>query len=369
MEPIPVINITDLYHPPQDPGDNFDLVMPYALPEIDLRAVILDVTEAFRRPSTYDERTGYGDDTGPRDPGIIPVTQLNYIFDRNVPYGIGPFQQMRTPDDDMQDLPTFQQSGVDLILQTLMASEKKVEITVFGSARALAVAYNREPDLLRRKVARVHLCAGASEPHFLEWNVHLDPQAIVCLLQSDLPIDIYPCATGEGPFAYGRHNCFWRLPDLEFVRYMHPVLKRYLGYAIGRVERSDFLRALEEDLPKDVMARTYARVHNVWETAVWLNVSGRRLVLRRDDFFDIVAKGELEPGDAILPNSLIPCSVKVGPDGRFHWERTSEPTSFRMYDRKDPALNERALRQALPNLYISFQPGSHMDAYFSGALG
>ena len=38
---VPVIDITDLYHPYQDPGDNFDLIAAYALPEIDLRAVIL----------------------------------------------------------------------------------------------------------------------------------------------------------------------------------------------------------------------------------------------------------------------------------------------------------------------------------------
>ena len=49
MASIPVIDSTDLYHPPQDPGDNVDLIMPFALPEIDLRAVILDATEEFRQ--------------------------------------------------------------------------------------------------------------------------------------------------------------------------------------------------------------------------------------------------------------------------------------------------------------------------------
>ena len=40
----PVIDVTDLYTPYQDPGDNFDLVAAYALPQIDLKAVILDAT-------------------------------------------------------------------------------------------------------------------------------------------------------------------------------------------------------------------------------------------------------------------------------------------------------------------------------------
>ena len=46
----PIIDVTDLYHPYQDVGDNFDLVAAYALPEIDLRAVILDAHESFRKP-------------------------------------------------------------------------------------------------------------------------------------------------------------------------------------------------------------------------------------------------------------------------------------------------------------------------------
>jgi hypothetical protein len=31
-KPRPIIDCTDLYHPPQDPGDNFDIVAAYCLP-------------------------------------------------------------------------------------------------------------------------------------------------------------------------------------------------------------------------------------------------------------------------------------------------------------------------------------------------
>ena len=36
-----LIDITDLYHPHQDVGDNFDLIMPYALPDVDLLLVVV----------------------------------------------------------------------------------------------------------------------------------------------------------------------------------------------------------------------------------------------------------------------------------------------------------------------------------------
>ena len=81
---VPVINVTDLYHPYQDPQDNLDLIAAYALPEVDLRAIIFDVTAEYRKPSG--QVVGLPrDDQGPREPGYIQVTQLNRIFGRNVP--------------------------------------------------------------------------------------------------------------------------------------------------------------------------------------------------------------------------------------------------------------------------------------------
>lgn len=355
-ERVPVIDITDLYHPHQDPGDNLDLIAAYALPEIDLRAVILDVTQEYREPTTEHQNPIYNDPTGPRDPGIIPVTQLDCIFDRNVPYGIGPFHRLKSPKDKDLDAPEFQQTGIELILRTLRESKEKVEITSFGSARTLAAAYNREPELLRAKVRRIHLSAGASELGFLEWNVMLDPQAIVCLLRSDLPIAVYPCGTKDGAFAYGSHNSYWLLENLEFIRRMDPLLQRYAAYSFERSAKSDFLRVLDDPVPEDVMTRICARQHNVWETAIWMNASRRKLVKRADGHYRIVPESEVLKTDTLLPNDLKPCTIKVNDDGTFTWEPTDKRTNFRMYDRGDPKLNEQALREALPALYESFRP-------------
>ena len=348
--PIPVIDITDLYHPHQDPGDNFDLIAAYGLPEIDLRAVILDVTQEYRRPNDPAQKPEYRDETGPRDPGVIPVTQLNCIFDRNVPFGIGPFTRLKTPEDKALDAPKFQQSGIELILRVLRESREKVEILSFGSARTLAAAYNREPKLFREKVRRIHLSAGASSPDFLEWNVMLDPNAIVCLLRSDLPVAIYPCGTGKGAFDKGPNNTYYLLPDLDFIRRMDPRLQSYAAYVFERSTRPDFLNCLDEKVPEEVMARMSARQHNVWETALWAQASRRKLV-ERDGHYRLVT--EVRATDTILPNDLVPCKIAVRDDGRFTFEK-ADRSSFLIYERGDPALNEKAMREALPALYESF---------------
>jgi len=352
---VPVIDVTDLYHPHQDVGDNFDLVAAYALPQMDLRAVILDVTEGYRHAAPQHQDPAFRDPTGPRDPGYIPVTQLNYLFGRDVPCAAAPFGRMQSPADKMLDAPAFQQFGVELLLRTLRQSSEPVEVLSFGSARPIAVAFNRQPDLLRQKVRRIHLCAGASSPECLEWNVMLDPHAMVCMLSCDLPVAIYPCATQDGPFAYGPHNCFWKLPDLKFIEKMHPRLKNYLAYAFGRSTRSDFLRFLDEPPHEEILKDVYGRGHNVWETSVWAQVSGRRIVRRADGHCRLIPAGEVLPTDTVLPNELKPCRIEVRPSGLFRFELTDRPTNFLIYDRGDPRANERALREALPALYQGFK--------------
>ncbi|MCI0408006.1 MAG: hypothetical protein L0191_05475, partial [Acidobacteria bacterium] len=39
---IPVIYTTDLFHPHDDPDDHFDLATIFAMPELDLKGIVLD---------------------------------------------------------------------------------------------------------------------------------------------------------------------------------------------------------------------------------------------------------------------------------------------------------------------------------------
>lgn len=354
MERTPVIDVTDLYHPHQDVGDNFDLLMAYALPEIDLRAVVLDCTERFRGAIADHPNPNYRDPTGPRDPGFIPVVQLNYLFGRDVPMATGPFSLMKSPQDTMSSVPGFQQNGINLILKTLRHSDQAIHILSFGSARSIAAAFNREPDLMREKVACIHLCAGGHPYGYLEWNVMLDPHAIVSLLRSGLPVAIYPCATDKGPFAYGRHNSFWKLKNLAFIRRMDPGLRRYLCFAFGRTSRMDYLRAMDEDEPRELLQRVCEMEHNIWETAIWAQVANRRIVQNADGDFRLLPACKVRSSDKVLPNELRPCHVSVEDSGQYHIELAANSVNCWLYDREDPMINELAMREALPKLYESF---------------
>jgi hypothetical protein len=362
----PVIDVTDLYHPFEDPGDNLDLVQAHSLPEVDLRAIVLDITDAFRLP-VANHPVLWHDPNGPREPGIIPVAQLNALFSRNVPSAYGPFTSMKSLTDPMTDVPNLQQAGIELILSVLQQSDAPVDIVSFGSARTIAAAFNRDPGLLRRKARRIHVSAGAATRNYEmgkseahngipggEWNVALDPLAFIRLMRSDLPIALYPCADADGAFAYGEHNTYWNLPDLHFVREIDPRLRNYVIYALGRMLRADFLRALDGTLDEADALDRLNRVHHVWETAIWLNVSGRKVV-HRDGAWNIVAGADIREGERVLKNDLRPCVLHVREDGRIAYTLTQEKTNIQIFERGDPHEYEQALRQALPGWWKSFR--------------
>lgn len=349
---VPVIDITDLYHGFQDSDDNLDLPMAYALPEVDLKAVILDATKTYMGPNPAEG--------APRSPGQIPVEQLNLAFGRNVPYAYTPFTAMTSLTDTLSSAPANQQAGVRLLLDTLRNSAEPVHIVSFGSARVLAAAYNREPDLMRKKVAKIYLLAS-SQPQDSpngqwcpEWDVKLDPYAFERIITSDLPIAMCPGQTANNPFGLHQYNTYWNIPNTEFIKSMKPSLQSYLAFAYAKTMTASFLPALNEQVADFGFT---AASHNVWNTAIWLAVTGRKLVQHQDGHYSIVPGNEVKPDDTVLPNDLLPVTLRSTGNGQYSFTVTSDATNKWQYSRgSDPVRNQTALREAVPKLYAAMTP-------------
>lgn len=354
-EPVPVILVTDLYYPAQDIGDNVDLLTPFALKQIDLKAIVFDITRSHLK-----------EDGILRDPGFIPVRQLNELFGKEVPCASAPYVELTSPDDRKEDAPASQQKGIELLLQTLERANNPVHIVSTGSLRPIAVALNRRPDLLLSdKVAAVHICAGSSSEDYLEWNIALDSLAAARVLRSGMKIILYPCASAKGPFDKDVNNSFWALQDLGWILSIKDSrIRNYLAYNILRKkDRPDFLSYLEDVLPdQDAMAlrdfrsdRFYGSggAHYVWETALWMQIASLALV-ERDGQGQIVPKDDVLPTDTVCPEELWPVTLEVMDNGLFHFERCSGGSPVKLYYRADPAKQEALLNQAFPLWYGSF---------------
>jgi hypothetical protein len=335
------------------------------LPEVDLKAVILDITDAFRK-EVADHPTLWKDPRGPREAGIIPVEQLNYLYNRQVPYAVGPMSMMKSETDPMPGLSAFEEKGINLLFQVLRGSKEPVDVLSFGSARVLAVAFNREPALIKEKIRRIHLSAGTASDNYKmgsdqganaipggEWNVALDVFAFTRLLRSDLSIDLYPCAGVDGGFVKDPNNTYWQLPDLSFMSGMKPVFRRYLDYAFTKELSYDFLKTLDMADTLRLRFDEYPQPFHFWETAIWMNVTQRELVYTRAGTYELLPKTEIKTDDSLVPYEMRPCRLEVRDDGRFRFFYT-QASNFRIYYREDPGLNEKALRQAVPALLCSY---------------
>jgi pyrimidine-specific ribonucleoside hydrolase len=341
---IPFVHITDLYHPPQDPDDHFDLATVMALPELDLRGVILDTTTKFLHASPQ------GFDI-PRDPGFVPVAQLSYLLGRSIPTAVGPAEPLRDETDAVRDRPAVEQAGIELLLRILRSSSEPVVISMVGSARVVAAAFSREPELMRARTKTILLNAGATAKTKTEWNVDLDLFAYRGLWNSGLPIHWYPCATERGAFdenhEYGTH---WKATHETLLRGLSPGLRAWFSYSLTGNGRGDIIRSLREDGKGAAWEHVLSGKRNLWSTASLVMAAGRSLAQTRKGWRFV--SGE-ETTESRWPMFLDPITAKVREDGQVDWQSTVGATPYRIFRRQPGREFGAAMADALHALLQS----------------
>ena len=268
---IPLIYSTDLFQPPDDPDDHYDLAMLFSLEEIEIKALIFDLASPRRQSSEV---------------GKSALEQLGKITGQKPPpWKVGLRNPLSSTDDKAFDQPEEFQGGVELILSTLQQSEEKVVMFLVGSCRDFLVAFNRNPDLLREKVKAVYVNAGNGPKGIqTEWNVSLDPNAYVGLITSGLPIYWCPCFTDvyqvstPDEVAEGKAICtYFIVPNqAELLAPVRATVKNYFAYALSKSEEEPL-----GFLDKDVQPIPETPRH-MWCTAPFLHAAGRKIYKTRD---------------------------------------------------------------------------------------
>jgi hypothetical protein len=262
---VPVIHCTDLYHPHEDPDDHFDLATMYAIADVDLKAVILD-------KGTRQEK----------HPGSIPVSQMNWITGRDVPYAVGLARNLARPDDKVLDDQPEYQRGVELILKVLRESPRPVSIVALGACRDVAAAFNREPELLRSKLGKLMIFIGEADEKkqdYREYNVDLDRNAYICILRSGLPVYWVPCMDG-GLFKNNGHASFWDAKHADLLSTCAPEVVQFFVYALEKKKpaAADPLAFLSAPVNDAERNRLFAGRRNLWCTAVFTYLAGKEIV-------------------------------------------------------------------------------------------
>ncbi len=247
---VPVIYSSDLFHPPDDPDDHYDLATLFSLPELDVKGIIIDMSHVQENR---------------KQPGVPALRQIFHMTGRTVPFATGLQHPLRSPEDPGTDQPAGEQGGVELILSVLREAKEKVSLLEVGSLLDIAAAYNREPGLMRAKVAGIYINSGNGPDGWQnEWNVRLDPNAYRCIMASGLPIQWYPCF-GRDSFA-----TLYQVDQAEALGKSPAPLRAYFTYALTH-SSSEPISFLSGVYPAPTGPR------NMWSTISLLDLAGRRI--------------------------------------------------------------------------------------------
>jgi len=331
---VPVVYCTDLFHPHVDPDDHFDLATVYAMPELDIKGVVLD---QGRKQLEH--------------PGRIPVSQMNKITGRNVSAVLGLSDPLKSPDDKALDQPPQFQGGVGLIVQTVRASARPVCITTLGSVRDVVCAFNREPELFRTNVAMVLAFIGeASDAKLQEYNVGLDPQAYVGLMRSGLPVYWVPCFDG-GLWQNRGHASFWRASHRTLLERAAPEVIQYFIYALEK-ETAEPLAFVARPVEPSRQARLFSDTRNLWCAAVLGVMSGRDVVFDGSEWTSALPQSDRSAGVAgrkpLFGFSEV--EVTVSDTGVVSYGKGPGSHKLRRFEVRDPDHYEPGMVQATATL-------------------
>jgi hypothetical protein len=336
---IPVIHYTDLFHPPDDPDDHVDLATLFALPEFDIRAVILDL--------------------GHRQlvkPGDVPLKQMMALTGRSVPYATALGLPLRYPEDKGLEQPDWAQGGVAMMLNVLRGSERRVVINAVGSLRDVAAAFNRDEALFQRKVEQIYVHAGNSGPGGAEWNTMLDPQAYIRLMRSDLPVYWCPCIGGggtpdgsPGQQQFRDYQTYWKFRQADVFDALPASLQNFFLYALGRkvVSLEDPIAYLTRTPEPELKQKEWAKTREMWCTGPMIHAAGRQFCRQGDAWAALAAP---VPGFQLSPLfDFIPVRVTIDRDLRTTMKPVSDGP-FKVFHILDQKNYEKALVSSLRRL-------------------
>jgi hypothetical protein len=346
---VPVIYSSDLHHPHVDPDDHFDLATLFALPELDVRAIVLDCG-AHQLEA----------------PGSIPVGQMLRITGRNVPWALGLGKPLQSPEDRGTDQSAELQGAVELILKTLRASDRPVTIFATGSLRDVAAAFNRDEDLFRSRVARIYANIGnpATGREFPddEYNVGLDRIAYERIMNAGLPVYWCPCFDGA-LWQRGKHGTFWKFRQAEVLESAPKALQNFYIFALTKpqgVDPLDFLTAPQK--PED-RTSVWNMTRNMWCTAPFFHAAGRKIYANGDADWQALANPTTsdgkQTGSPIDVFDFVPVRIKAETvkSGAVQITFASDPKSpatvFEIHDERYEPIMTACLKHVLAGISVA----------------
>jgi len=335
---VPVVYCSDLFHPHGDPDDHFDLATLFALPELDVKAILLDQGAHQAK-----------------NPGRIPVEQMLRLTGRRVPCATGLAEKLKSPTDAAREQPKEAQGAVELFLKTLREAKQPVTYIGTGSARDICAAFNREPELLKRKLARVYVSIGNADNGGREWNVDLDPKAFAGLLRSGLPVYWCPCFPIDPANTNAVFATYWKFRHAEVLEGAPRSLQNFFIYALQTVSPAELdpLKALQADL-RLWRHLVWKMERNMWSTPALLHAAGRNIYRVDDKWYAFGGPPRTPNAQKVELFTFVPARVEVDDTGMSRKFVGVPDANVKLFKVTDPSAYGVAMRGCLADLLGRF---------------
>lgn len=311
---VPVIYCSDLFHPHDDPDDHFDIACLYSISEFEIKAIILD--QGRKQKSK---------------PGSIPVSQLNYITGRDIPCAVGLSDELKSPQDTGLWQAAEFQAGAELIIKILKTSKTPVSIIAVGSLRDVAACYNRSPDLFKAKVDRLFIFIGeASARGHIEYNVGLDKQAYIRIMNSGLPVYWIPCFDGGVWQNKGRAS-FWKASHKDLLGNVSDRVMNYFIYALLKKSEKASVKFPDNAIDSKEKSEVLSMTRNLWCSAVFPYIAGRKYIREGNKFTTVPKSASCPEEQEVRPFDFEEVSVFVDERAEVFYEQTDRAVNLRQF--------------------------------------
>ena len=249
----------------------------------------------------------------------MPVEQMNYLTGRDIPYAIGLAERMKDPGDKALHEPAKYQKGIELIFKTLEESPEPVTIITNGSVRDLVVAFNRKPELFKKKVSRIYSLIGNAVGKHLGYNVLLDPNAFRALMASDLPVYWVP-AVEKHMWGMGQNASCWRPDQRELLEGVTGSVLNFYIYALLHKSEDDPVGFLYSNDAAKEEHKIISTPRPLWCAALFAYIAERKYICRDGVYLAVPADKVKSTDQVIEIFTFKPISVRIDADGRQHYE-------------------------------------------------
>ncbi len=270
------------------------------------------------------------------EPAFSLISQLNWLTGRAVPAAVGPNTKLLSPTDDGRHYSLRNQAGIKLLIKTLKEVDEPAIISIIGSSRTVAAAFNREPELFREKVRAILFVAGRvvrKKGDRLDTNSAFDPNAFITILRSGLPIWWSPCGTwtvepseANGPnykelYKVGQtHSSKFVTPHTKLFEKLPKKIHAWMMYGFTGNQRGDIIRALHEEWYAGMWWGVVQGGERTLSSVPIIAMAANRKAVKTQDGWRFVPKDEVKKNAEESLLKLIPVKVEVDDDAHTSWE-------------------------------------------------